>query len=52
VARACDVGVLNPEAGDGAIVVAACAEGFEELSEAEAAFKSLGSLLREFATEG
>jgi beta-lactamase class A len=52
VARACDVGVLNPEAGDGAIVVAACAEGFEELSEAEAAFESLGSLLRELAAEG
>jgi beta-lactamase class A len=47
VARACDVGVLNPEAEDDAIVVAACAEGFAELSEAEAAFKRLGSLLRE-----
>jgi beta-lactamase class A len=52
VARACDVGILNPAAGDDAIVVAACAEGFTELSEAEAAFKSLGSLLRELGAEG
>jgi beta-lactamase class A len=44
--RACNVGILDPERGrDGATVVVACAERFDELGQAEQAFQSLGHAL-------
>jgi len=51
LARACNVGILDPDLGrDGATVVVACAENFDDLSQAEAAFQSLGRAL--VATRG
>lgn len=48
IARACNVGIVHPERGrDGATVVVACAEGYENLSDAEAAFQGLGRALAE-----
>ena len=45
-ARACNVGILDPGRGaGGAIVVAACAEDFGTLAQAERAFRSLGDAL-------
>jgi beta-lactamase class A len=45
LARACNVGILNPHLDDRAVVVAACAEGFGGLGEAERAFAALGAAL-------
>lgn len=46
IARACNVGVINPEAVEtGATIVVACAEDFGEISEAERAFQALGRAL-------
>jgi beta-lactamase class A len=46
VQRACNVGVLAPERGaDGAVLVAACAENFGDLGQAERAFQRLGAAL-------
>ena len=46
--RACNVGLLDPSRGrDGATVVVACAEGFDELAQAERAFQALGRALGE-----
>ena len=46
--RACNVGVLEPGRGaDGATVVVACAERFEEIAQAEQAFQALGRALGE-----
>ena len=48
VARACNVGVINPEAVDeGATIVAACAEDYDDISQAEDAFQALGRALAE-----
>jgi len=48
IQRACNVGVLAPERGaDGAVLVAACAENFGELANAERAFQRLGTALAE-----
>ncbi|MGJ4803498.1 serine hydrolase [Luteimonas sp. SDU82] len=50
LARACNVGILDAERGrDGATVVVACAERFEDLGQAEQAFQSLGQALGELA---
>lgn len=49
VARACNVGVINPERvddGDATIVVA-CAEEFDDIADAERAFQALGRKLAE-----
>ncbi|WP_202841321.1 serine hydrolase [Luteimonas saliphila] len=44
--RACNVGILDAARGtDGATVVVACAEGFDELAQAERAFQALGRAL-------
>lgn len=48
VARACNVGIVEPGSED-ATVVAACAERYDRLGEAEAAFQALG---RAVADEG
>lgn len=45
VDRACNVGILNPQSRAEAVVVAACAEDFGELREAEKAFERLGTVL-------
>lgn len=46
--RACNVGVIDAEHGtDGATVVVACAEDFEDLAQAEQAFVALGRALGE-----
>jgi beta-lactamase class A len=45
VARSCNVGILNPHLDEGAVVVAACAENYAELDEAEQAFEALGAAL-------
>ncbi|MDR7192315.1 serine hydrolase [Luteimonas terrae] len=46
--RACNVGVINAErARDGATLVLACAEDFDELAQAETAFQGLGRALGE-----
>jgi len=43
IARACNVGILEPNRGtEGATLVVACAEGFEQLPQAERAFEGLG----------
>ncbi len=50
VARACNVGVINPEQvqGDGgATIVIACAEAFDDQDEARQAFQALGRALAE-----
>jgi beta-lactamase class A len=39
------VGILNPHLDDRAVVVAACAEGYDGLGEAEQAFEALGAAL-------
>lgn len=50
LARACNVGIVDPELGtQGATVIVACAEGFDELAQAEQAFQSLGRALSETA---
>lgn len=45
IARACNVGIINPRDEEQAVVVAACAEGYGELSEAERAFAAVGEAL-------
>ncbi len=45
IARCCNVGILNPHLEDGAVVVTACAEGYEGLQQAEQAFEALGAAL-------
>ena len=48
VRRACNVGVIDPErAREGATLVLACAEDFEDIAQAEAAFQGLGQALAE-----
>lgn len=51
--RACNVGILDPARGtDGATVVVACAEDFEELAQAEQAFQALGRALGDVLPPG
>ena len=45
IARACDIGILNPGHARAAVIVAACAEGFGQLEQAEQAFAELGRAL-------
>lgn len=45
IARCCNVGILNPHMQDSAVVVAACAEGYDALGQAEQAFEALGAAL-------
>lgn len=47
ISRSCNVGILNPRTPEKAVVVAACAEGYDRLAEAEQAYASLGRLLVE-----
>ncbi|MGY0561275.1 serine hydrolase [Luteimonas sp. A277] len=48
VARACNVGVINPDQVDeGATIVVACAEEFDDIADAERAFQALGRKLAE-----
>ncbi len=49
VARACNVGVINPERVDdgAATIVVACAEEFDDIADAERAFQALGRKLAE-----
>jgi beta-lactamase class A len=47
VNRACHVGILDPEEQARAVVVAACAESYGDLRQAETAFESVGRLLRD-----
>jgi beta-lactamase class A len=43
LARSCNVGILNPHLKTEAVVVAACAENYAGLAEAEQAFEALGA---------
>ncbi|WP_166254723.1 serine hydrolase [Marinobacter salicampi] len=45
VARSCDIGVLNPQVPDQAVVVAVCAEDYDALSDAEKAYQAVGKAL-------
>lgn len=49
IARACNVGIVNPESKDAALIVVACAEDFDALGQAERAFQALGRALGESA---
>jgi beta-lactamase class A len=49
VNRACHIGILDPETPARAVVVAACAEGYGDLRQAEQAFERVGRLLRDTA---
>lgn len=44
--RACNVGVIDPEAAAKAVVVVACLEGFGDIARAEAALADLGRALQ------
>ncbi|HEY9120158.1 MAG TPA: serine hydrolase [Marinobacter sp.] len=52
VARSCDIGLLNPQAPDEAVIVAACARNYQALSEAEKAYQALGRALHESGLAG
>lgn len=45
--RACNVGIVNSDAPENAVVVAACAEGFGSLAKAEKAFAEVGRALND-----
>lgn len=47
IARACNVGIINPQSEKPALIVVACVEDFEELSQAERAFQELGRAIGE-----
>lgn len=47
IGRSCNVGILNPRTPEKAVVVAACAEGYGQLEEAEQSYARLGRLLVE-----
>ncbi len=47
VSRACNVGVLHPRDPERATVVTACVAGFDDVSEAEEAFRLIGEALGE-----
>jgi len=52
VARSCDIGLLNPQRPDDAVIVAACARNYAALSEAEKAYQALGRALHESGLAG
>lgn len=52
VARSCDIGLLNPQVPDKAVIVAACARNYQALSEAEKAYQALGRALHESGLTG
>ncbi|MFU8832368.1 MAG: serine hydrolase [Wenzhouxiangella sp.] len=45
IARACNVGILNPHSPDKAVLVLACAEDYDQLNDADMAFRKLGQAL-------
>lgn len=45
--RSCNVGILNSRTPDDAVIVAACAEGYGSLNQAETAFARLGRALND-----
>lgn len=49
IERACNIGIIHPRTPEKAIVVAACAERFGDLAEAERAFRRVGQALSELA---
>ena len=52
VARSCDIGLLNPQVPDEAVIVAACARNYQALAEAEMAYQALGRALDESGLAG
>ena len=53
IARACNVGVIDPEqVEEGATIVVACAEDYDDIAEAERAFQALGRALGEAGLAG
>lgn len=52
VARSCDIGLLNPQVPDEAVIVAACARDYAALSEAEKAYQAIGRALHESGLTG
>jgi beta-lactamase class A len=52
VARSCDIGLLNPQAPDEAVIVAVCARDYATLSEAERAYQAVGKALHESGLTG
>lgn len=52
VARSCDIGLLNPQQPDEAVIVAACARNYGALSEAEKAYQAIGRALDESGLAG
>lgn len=52
VARSCDIGLLNPQQPDEAVIVAACARNYAALSEAEQAYQAIGRALNESGLAG
>ncbi|MCC5811754.1 MAG: serine hydrolase [Ectothiorhodospiraceae bacterium] len=47
VARSCNIGVLNPREAEQAVIVAACAEDYDQIAQAERAYRRLGQALGE-----
>jgi beta-lactamase class A len=47
IARACNVGIINPQRDDATLVVVACAEDFDHIGQAERAFQALGRAIGE-----
>ncbi|CAN5299209.1 class A beta-lactamase [soil metagenome] len=47
IGRACNVGVVYPPQADNPLIVAACAEDYEQLSDAEEAFQRVGQAITE-----
>ncbi|BES73113.1 hypothetical protein RE428_41310 [Marinobacter nanhaiticus D15-8W] len=52
VARSCDIGLLNSQQPDEAVIVAACARNYAALSEAEKAYQAIGRALDEAGLVG
>lgn len=46
VARSCDLGVLNPNMPEDAVIVAVCAKGYDNLKDAEKAYQAIGRALQ------
>lgn len=47
IGRACNVGVVYPPQAENPLIVAACAEDYEQLSDAEEAFQRIGQAITE-----
>lgn len=52
VARSCDIGVLNPQSPENAVIVAVCAKDYNRLSEAEKAYQAIGKALEKAGLAG